>query len=366
MSSQLVTITHGFRGLLRPSKSQEVLFAKTFGCCRKLWNMRLECFLNSSDYYTIPQYKEQFEFMKEVDSLALTNVEKNLIKAFKNHKDKPEQFGVPKFKSKYKYPQSYTTCNQKGTVRFVDETHIKIPKVGTIKCKMFSKLPNDYKLTFATISKESDGKYYISLTLTYEIEVEFRQLDVTKSIGLDYSLPHFYVDSNGESADYPHFFYQYQDKLTREQRKLSKMKLHSKNYTKQKRKVARLHKKIANCRLDFCHKLSHKLASQYDYIFVEDINLQHQAEHKNWGKKTNDNGFGMFRVFLNYKMLEQGKIFRKIDKWFPSSKTCRFCGSVNSDLTLNDRTWVCPHCGEVIDRDTNAAINILNFGLSNL
>lgn len=360
-----LTVTHGFRGLLRPSKDQEVLIAKTFGCCRKLWNMRLENILKEEPLYlSIPQYKKEFPFMKEVDSLALCNTEKNQIKAFKNHKDNPEKFGMPKFKSKYHYPQSYTTCNQKGTVRFEDKTHVRLPKLGIVKCKMFGKLPENYKLTYVTISKESDGKYYISMTITFEREIEIKPIDVTKSIGLDYSLPKFYVDSYGNSPDYPHYYYLYQEKLAREQRKLSKMSKGSNHYKKQKIVVAKLHKKISNMRLDFCHQLSHSLSNQYDVICVEDINLQHHAEHKNWGKKTNDNGFGMFREFLKYKLEEQGKLFIKIDKWFPSSKTCRHCGAINENLSLDDRTWVCPHCGELIDRDLNAAINILNQGLS--
>ena len=240
--------------------------------------MRLENILKEEPLYlSIPQYKEEFPFMKEVDSLALCNTEKNQIKAFRNHKDNPEKFGMPKFKSKYHYPQSYTTCNQKGTVRFEDKTHVRLPKLGIVKCKMFGNLPKNYKLTYVTISKECDGKYYISMTITYEKEIELRPLGITKAIGLDYSLPKFYVDSNGNSPTYPHFFYLYQEKLAREQRKLSKMKRGSSHYQKQKIKVARIHKKISNARLDFCHKLSYYLSQQYDIVCVEDLNLQHQA-----------------------------------------------------------------------------------------
>lgn len=360
-----ITVTHGFRGLLKPSKSQEELIIKTFGCCRKLWNLRLENILKDNpEYLTVPQYKQFYPYMKEVDSLALVGVERNQIQAFKKFKSNKSQFGLPKFKSKYAPTQSYTTSNQRGTVRFEDDRHIKLPKLGTVKCKMFSKLPIEYKLTFATISRECDGKYYISLTITYEKEIETKPIDVTMAIGLDYSLPKFYVDSNGNSPDYPHYYYLYQDKLAREQRKLSKMKRGSNHYKKQKLNVAKLHRKISNMRLNFCHQLSRSLSQQYDIVCVEDINLQHQAEHKNWGKKTNDNGFGMFRNFLKYKLEEQGKIFIKTDKWFPSSKACHYCGSINSNLSLNDRTWICPSCGEVINRDLNAAINILNYGLT--
>ena len=180
-----ITVTHGFRGLLKPSKDQETLIIKTFGCCRKLWNLRLENILKDNpDYLSIPQYKQLYPYMKEVDSLALVGVERNQIQAFKNFKLDKSHFSKPKFKSKYAPVQSYTTCNQKGTVRFEDDKHIKIPKLGVVKCKMFSTLPPEYKLTFATISRECDGKYYISLTITYKKEIEDKPLDITMAIGL--------------------------------------------------------------------------------------------------------------------------------------------------------------------------------------
>ena len=366
MSKTTITITHGFRGLLRPSKEQEELIIKTFGCCRKLWNVRLEAFNNKELPKTLPQYKILFPYMKEVDSLALCGVERNQTAAFKNHKRDPERFNYPKFKSKYSSRQSYTTCNQKGSVRFEDLRHLKLPKLGVVRCKMFGKLPGRYKITFATISRECDGKYYISLTITYEKEIELRPLEVAKAIGLDYSLPNFYVNSDGETPNYPHYFYQYEQLLAEEQRKLSRMQKGSHNHQKQKLRIAKLHRRITNLRREFCHQLSHKLAIQYDIICVEDMDLSKQAEHKNWGKKTTDNGFGMFRNFLQYKLEEQGKKFIKINKWTPSSKTCHECGAVNSNLQLGELEWTCPSCGAHINRDHNAALNILSAGLATL
>jgi putative transposase len=154
-----------------------------------------------------------------------------------------------------------------------------------------------------------------------------------------------------------------QDKLVKEQRKLSLMKYSSNNYYKQKLRVAKLHEHISNQRKDWIHKLSTQLANEYDYICVEDINMQNMAQSLKLGKSTNDNGFGMFRTILNYKLEDRGKKLIKIDKWFPSSKMCRFCGNINKELTLADRVWNCI-CGEVINRDENAAINILNVGLN--
>lgn len=359
-----ISITHGFKGLLKPSKEQEELIIKTFGCCRKLWNLRLAD-IKSEDpqYLTISQYKEAYPYLKEVDSLALVGVERNQNQAFKNLKSNSKHFNFPRFKSKYFSTQSYTTCNQKGTVRF-ENSFIKLPKLGFIKCKMFNKLPSNYKITFTTVSREGDGKYYVSLIVTYEKEINVSPIDKTTSLGLDYSSPHFYVDSHGNTADYPHFFYKYQDKLAKEQRKLSKMDRGSKNYYMQKTKVQKIHKLISNSRLNFCHQLSHQLTNTYDIIVVEDIDLQNQAQTFNFGKKINDNGFGMFRRFLKYKLEEQGKQLIKIDKWFPSSKTCHCCGCINHNLALNDRNWICPDCDAKLDRDVNAAINILNQGLS--
>lgn len=141
------------------------------------------------------------------------------------------------------------------------------------------------------------------------------------------------------------------------------MKYGSNNYYKQKIIVAKIHEHIANQRKDFVHKLSTKLANEYDYICVEDINMQGMAQSLKLGKSTNDNGFGMFRTILGYKLADRGKQLIKIDKWFPSSKMCRHCGVVNKDLTLADRVWIC-ECGEVINRDENAAINIMNVGLN--
>lgn len=138
----------------------------------------------------------------------------------------------------------------------------------------------------------------------------------------------------------------------------------SNNRNKQRVKISKIHEKIANCRKDFCHKLSHKLSEEFDYICLEDINLHGLAQTLHLGKSTNDNGFGMFRQFLFYKMFEKGKQLIKIDKWFPSSKTCHHCGSINKNLTLNDRIWICSSCGETIYRDVNAALNIRDVGLS--
>ena len=352
---------------LYPNKEQEILFNKTFGCVRFIFNKmlgdKIEHYKETKEKLnnTPAQYKKEFEWLKEVDSLALANAQMNLQTAYNNFFRSPKT-GFPKFKSKKKNKNSYTTNNQSGTIDIVDK-YIKLPKVGLVKMKQHRIIPSEQKIKSATISKTPSGKYYISILVEYEQYIPNIQLDKNKALGLDYASPSFYVDSQNREADYPRFYRIALDKLAKEQRKLSLMKYSSNNYYKQKLKVAKLHEHISNQRKDWIHKLSTKLANEYDYICVEDINMQNMAQSLKLGKSTNDNGFGMFRVILGYKLSERGKMLVKIDKWFPSSKMCRFCGNINKELTLADRIWTCS-CGAIINRDENAAINIMNVGLS--
>lgn len=353
---------------LYPNKDQSLLINKTIGCTRFIYNQMLadkvshykETGLKLSN--TPAQYKKEYEWLKEVDSLALANAQMNLQTAYNNFfRDK--KIGFPKFKSKKRSKLSYTTNNQKGSISIIDNNHIKLPKLKEVKCKVHRQVPDTHIIKSATISKNSCDKYYVSILVEYEQDDVIVSLDKNKALGLDYSSPSFYVDSQGVEADYPRFYRNAQTKLAKEQQKLSHMKYGSNNYFKQKIKVAKFHEYLANQRKDWIHKLSRKLADKYDYVCVEDINLRGMAQTLHLGKSTNDNGFGMFRTILQYKMNDLGKKLIKIDKWFPSSKMCRFCGNINKELKLSDRTWVC-ECGAVLNRDVNAAINIMNAGLN--
>ena len=218
----------------------------------------------------------------------------------------------------------------------------------------------------ATVSCTHSGKYFISLLYEFEKDIQSVVPTKEKSLGLDYSSHDFYVDSNGKVANYPQFYRQSEEKLAKEQRKLSHMKFGSNNYNQQLHKVRLLQEHTANQRKNFCHTVSATIAKQYDAVFVEDINLRGLAGSLKLGKSTNDNGFGIFRTMLEYKLTSQGKTFAKIDKWYPSSKTCSVCGSIKDDLTLADRVWTCSGCGTTHNRDHNAAINIRNVGLLGL
>ena len=362
-----IVANKAYKFRLYPTKEQEIMFVKTFGCVRFIYNKMLA---DKIEFYketkqklnnTPAQYKKEYEWLKEVDSLALANAQMNLQTAYNNFFRSPK-VGFPKFKSKKRNKNSYTTNNQNGTVSIV-ENNLKLPKIGFVKMKQHRRIPDNQKIKSATITKTPSGKYYVSILVEYEQQIPDIQLDKNKALGLDYASHSFYVDSQGREADYPKFYRNAQNILAKEQRKLSHMKFGSNNYQKQKIRVARVQEHIANQRKDWIHKLSTHLANEYDYICVEDINMQNMAQSLNLGKSTNDNGFGMFRTILAYKLADRGKKLIKIDKWFPSSKMCRFCGTINKNLTLADRIWTC-ECGKTLNRDENAAINIMNVGLS--
>lgn len=316
---------------------------------------------------SLTELKRDLNWLREPDKFALQYALRDLNQAYDNffmNLKNGRSPGFPRFKSKKINNRSYSTANNNGhDIRVVDN-RIRFPKLGFVKSKISRTIPEDHRIISATISQEPSGKYYASILTEFEYEPTEIVLNPNTALGLDYSSPHFYVDSNGEVADMPHFYRAAEQKLAREQRKLSKMVKGSNNWHKQKRKVAIAHEKVRNQRKDWQHKLSTKLADEHDIICLEDINLQNMAQGLHLAKATNDNGFGQFREFLKYKMAWRGKMVVTIDKWFPSSKTCRHCGYVNSELTLEDRVWVCPSCGNEIDRDLNAAINIREAGLN--
>lgn len=349
---------------LYPNKEQVTLLSKTFGCVRFIYNRMLadkkEYYEKTKEnLYTTPaQYKTEFEWLKAVDSLALANAQLHLQTAYKNFFRDPK-VGFPKFKCKHKGNKSYTTNLVNGNIS-ITGTHLKLPKLGFIRIKLHRKVPGDFRLKSVTVSKTPSGKYYASLLYEYECTVEHKI--PTRFIGLDFSMKELYVSSDGEAANYSRFYRRAQDKLAREQRKLSKMKRESKNRNRQRIKVARMHERIANQRKDFLHKQSRQITNGYDAVCIEDLNMKGMAQGLNLGKSVSDNGWGVFRSMLSYKLAEQGKTIVIIDKWFPSSKLCSSCGNVKEELPLSERTYRCT-CGFVCDRDVNAARNIMNEGI---
>ena len=353
-----------------PNAEQRILFAKTVGCARFVYNRmladKIAHYKKTGEmlHNTPAQYKVEFPFLWEADSMALCNAQMQLQTAYKNFfRDK--SIGFPKFRSKKVSRKAYTTNCINGNISVVGN-FLKLPKMGLVRVKFHRQIPECHKIKSVTFSQDPSGKYYVSILTEYEANIPERTLDTGKALGLDYSSPHFYVDSQGVEADMPHFYRRAEQRLVREQRKLSKMVKGSSNYQKQKRRVALVHEKVRNQRKDWQHKRSHELVDKWDIICVEDINYKDMSGSLRLGKATQNNGFGQFRTFLSYKMAEQGKELITIDKWFPSSKLCRNCGYINDSLTLSDRVWVCPSCGETMLRDENAAINIRNAGVAQI
>lgn len=360
-----------------PAEEQEIQINRTFGCARKVYNLSLEMQIGlyTSGFKTMSKtdlnnycnrvWKEEFSYLQDVDKFALTNAIYDLSTAYKNFFEKRAKY--PKFKSRKMSKNSYTTNMTNGNISMGDykagKGTIKLPKLGKINARIH-RLPQDsWKIKSATVSKSASGKYYVSILFSFQMEIPNQSLSTDKALGLDYSSPDFYEDSNGNKPDVPHAYRKAERRLAKEQRKLSRMEYGSQNYLKQKAVVAEIHEHVANQRKDFCHKESRKITNSWDIVCVEDLDLHAQAQTLRFGKAVADNGFGMFRTFLQYKLEEQGKLFIKIDKWFPSTKTCHECGAYNPDVVLGQSVWVCPQCGKTIQRDVNAALNIRDEGL---
>ena len=310
---------------------------------------------------TPAKYKTEFEWLKEVDSLALANAQMNLQTAYSNFfRDK--SVGFPKFKSKHKDKNSYTTNNQGNNIRIIDKK-IKLPKLGLVHITQHRKIPSNQIIKSCTISRSPSGKFYISILVEFEQNIILVSPVKEKVLGLDMDMKNFYTDSQSIRADYPRFYRQALKKLAKEQRKLSRCVKGSNNRNKQRLKVARFHERIANQRKDFLHKKSRELVNNYDAIVVEDLNMKAMSQCLNLGKSIADNAWGIFTTLLKYKLENEGKLLIKIDKWFPSSQKCNECGEINKELQLSDREWICKSCGCIIDRDYNAAKNIRDEGL---
>ena len=385
---------------LYPNKDQMNYLANCFGCGRYLYNYFLNktqehykidgTFLWYEDFQNaIPNLKKQEEtkWLKNVDSTCLQASVKNLSEALSNFvkskqgKRKGTKVGFPKYKRRSnkqsaKFTSNKTTAGLSCKVDYENQK-IKIPKLKTWinfanEIKQ-DRIPNG-KLQSITVSKNPAGHYFASLLY----KVEKKQINYIPNpencIGIDFGLKNFITTNIGEKIDSPKAYKKSQKRLVRLARQHSKKKTNSKNREKARLRLAKQHEKIANQRKDFNHKLSRKLVNQYDFIFIEDLNIKGMARtrkrkdpnaktrKRGLGKAVNDLAWSQFVSFLMYKAISEGKFVIKVGRYFPSSQLCSHCGYKNSNLKLSDREWICPQCGQVHDRDTNAAINILNEG----
>lgn len=299
-----------YRYRLYPTIEQKIMFTKTFGCARFIYNKMLG---DRLDYYketgkrlnnTPAQYKKEFPWLKEVDSLALANAQINLNKAYNNFWSNRKHFGKPCFKLKKTGHASYSTNNQHGSVR-IEGNKVKLPKIGWVKLCLHCPLMENSTIKTVTISKTSSGKYYISILVEYENQI--LPIIPKNFLGLDFAMHGLYVASDEDNADYPNFLREAEKRLAKAQRKLSKRQKRSRNRDKQRLRVAVLHEKIANQRRDFLHKKARYLADRYDAIGIEDISVKAMAKRKkggkfSFGKSISDNGWSMFTSMLEYKL----------------------------------------------------------------
>lgn len=349
---------------LYPTKNQQEHFAKSFGCCRYVWNYGLA--LTNQTYKdtgkglsrfaiqkAITELKKEHKWLSEPYSQCLQVVALNLSRAFINFFERRGMY--PRFKSKHgkqsiSYPQNVKVL----------EASIKFPKIGEVKAKVHR--PIEGKVKTVAVSMNCRGHYYASVFVDDGMNNP-DQSSEGKAIGLDVGLNHLVVTSEGNKHNHPKWIRKHQRNLKRKQQQLSSKKKGSQNRNKARKKVARVHDKISRCRSDFLHKLSRRIVDENQVICVENLHVKGMVRNHNLAKSIADSGWGMFMTMLKYKAEWEGKVYLEVDRFFPSSKTCNVCLNQVGSLPLDVRSWTCSSCSTHHDRDINAAINIRNEGL---
>ena len=366
----------GFKYRIYPNACQRDQIARTFGCCRFVYNRALD--VKKTAYaktgktvswtelsQMLPVWKRDPEtaWLAQADSMALQQSIRNLDHAYKNffrRVRKGEKPGFPKFKSRRHSRQSYRTNSGK----VIDCNHIVLPKLGTVRAKVSRPLQG--RILSITISLDAAGRYFATFLCT---DVPAKKASATnQEVGIDLGIGMLATLSDGTKVRNPHHLKKYERKLAQEQRRLSRRKgarrgeKPSNRYLKQRKKVARIHAKIAYARTDTLHKVTTMLADENQVLCMEDLNVKGMMQNSHLAKALSDVSFGEFARLLEYKCIERRRIFVKVSRFYPSSKTCSSCGHKLDALPLSVRSWNCPVCGAHHDRDVNAARNILTEG----
>ena len=353
-----------------PNQAQEELLAKTFGCCRFVYNQTLayrkekyekekkSMSRTDCNNYCNRELKPQYEWLREVDKFALTNAIYNMDSAY--HKFFKEHAGYPKFKSKHDSRKSYTTNFTNGNISVdFDAGKIKLPKLKQVRAKLHRKFTG--QIRSATVTRVPSGKYFVSVL----VETGHEPLPETEGkIGLDLGIKDICITSDGRKYGNPKTLSKMERKLVKLQRQLAHKEKGSSNYYKTKRQIALYHEKIVNTRKDYLHKLSHEIISENQVIVSENLQIKNMVKNHHLAKSISDVSWYELTRQLEYKSEWNGRKYIKIDTFYASSQICSVCGYQNSDTKdLSVRTWICPKCGAEHDRDINAAKNILAEGL---
>lgn len=350
-------IYRSFKYRFYPTLDQKSTIDKTFGCIRFLWNRRVAAFNSyniegpSQANASLKELRGIYDFLKEVPQNALEQKDRDFKDTLKQYfkKDRKKKLGRPEFKRKGKSRDSYRLSVNGFSI---NENNISLAKVGSIDVvidRQWTGVP-----VSITVSRNSAEQYFVSILV--KTEQELKQ-NTGRSIGIDLGLRDLSILSDGTKIENPRFFHKNQVELKQAQKHLSRKIKGSNRYQRQKKKVAKIHLKISNRRNDYLHKLTTWLVSTYDHIFMENLNVAGMKK-SNLGKSISDAALGEFLRQVEYKSSWYGRSFHKIDRYFPSSKTCSCCGFKLETLDRGCKEWTCPSCNTHHDRDLNAARNI--------
>ena len=370
-------IYKAYKFRLYPTDDQKVLINKTLGCKRFVYNYYLNYLKENKGrskydlYKDLPKLKEENEFLKEVDSSVLCSAVDDLCKAFNDYYAKKR--GYPKYKNKFS-KQTYRTHCIRSTYKGKEYSNIevdlltrfiKLPKLGKLKIRGYrNKERIKEKIVNATISRDENNKYYVSVVVVEDILI--KKVTPTNIVGIDLGIKDLVITSDGIKYSNEKILMKYEKRLKRLQRKLSRQVKGSKNYLKTKEKIARIYAKIKNYRKHYLNNIANEIVNEHDIIVTESLLVKDMFKDKRkaFNKSLSDACVSTLRSLIEWKCKIKGKFYYKINTYYPSSQICSHCGYKNEGIKdLSIREYDCPKCGSHNDRDINASLNILYEGL---